>query len=104
MTEPKFGDRVYCLAKLRRVYDRDPASNAEWWDREAPHMKVWRNVDMGRARQGILIGYRTLRNVRVWGADSTARFEVLTSFRAALVVFGGNENPVYVPVDRMWLA
>jgi len=99
MTKPKFGDRVRCLQKLRRTYDfRRPYTDGE-------SVKVWSRVALA-PRVGLLIGYRTLCDVRVfeiqnrWG-HTRHTFEVVKRHRVALVVFSGAENPVYVPVDAM---
>lgn len=106
---PKFGDRVSCLQKLRRGYDF-----SEEREVGGPYKRVWRAVglvdDGLTPRVGILIGYRTLQDVRVYVNDHPAhigervRFEFVRRQRAALVVFSGRENPVYVPLDAMALA
>jgi hypothetical protein len=95
MTSPKFGDRVSCLQKLRRSYDF-----SEVRELGGPYKRVWRRVAL-EPRRGILIGYRTLQDVRVFPKDGRFRFVVVRRLRAALVVFSGAENPVYVPVDAM---
>jgi hypothetical protein len=91
---------VSCLQKLRRGLDF-----SEEREYGGPYKKVWRREAL-EPRVGILIGYRTLMDVRVHnsGQQSVGRplyFDVVRRQRAALVVFNGAENPVYVPVDAM---
>lgn len=59
----------------------------------------WEACNVAR-RTGLCIGYRTLYNGdRYWEDDVGYVFNPTEHFRAMLVVFDANTNPVYVPLD-----
>lgn len=84
----RLGDPVTAIRPLRRVYGPDDWRVRTWTPMPAP------------ARDGIVIGYRTLWDGRVEGVDAILAFQPARHFRAVLVASDLHRRPtLHLPED-----
>lgn len=110
--ELKFGQRVIVDSKYSRWWKKceDPRELELLPSKRKYEYKYWKeellpiNNKTGKsARNGIFLGYRTLRNGFVNRYHDGTTFDALESIKVALVCLSRTENPIYVPIKNMKL-
>lgn len=87
----KYGDAVKATHKLKRIRCGDG-----FMDRE------WRRV-VCEIKGGLFLGFRWISNGSVWIDNEGFDYNRKETIKAALVSPSERKNPVYVPLDAIFL-
>lgn len=96
--EYELGARVEFTYTLHRKFRASAPRSRKVWEHEA-----WPGQDEPEARQGIIVGVRTLANGYLSGGywEEPTQFEASEHFRAYLVAFDVRRRPVLVRPEHV---